>query len=242
MAKEAEEALRAAFASADPDHFYWQTTAPFVSDRERELCEKAFLPLGERVLDLGCGEGATLYHLNGPPGAVGIDLFEDKLKFAEARLPHCRFVVGSACELPFEAGSFDHVLVRDVIHHIEEPERLVRECLRVLAPKGRVDVLEPCRYNPLILMHAITKVAERGELRSTPAFLKGLFSQGFRIESTEAYQAFPIHRLVFHPDLGKPAWANESAVRAAVNSVEHLAERLMPRWSWAYIHLRAFVT
>lgn len=241
MVKAADDALRDAFGAADPDHFDWQTTAPFVSDRERELCERAFLPLGARVLDLGCGEGATLHHLRGPEGAVGVDLFEDKLKFAEARLPSCRFIAASACDLPFEAGSFDHVLVRDVVHHIEEPARLVSECRRVLAPGGRVDVLEPCRYNPLILMHAISRVEERGELRSTPTFLKGLFSRGFRVESASAYQALPIHRVVFHPELGRPSWANEGPVRSVVSGVERLAELLMPRWSWAYIHIRAAV-
>ncbi|HYP89880.1 MAG TPA: hypothetical protein VEQ59_17045, partial [Polyangiaceae bacterium] len=58
-----DEALEAAFGDAAPDHFAWQTRAPGVAENERALCEQAFLPLQGRVLDLGCGEGATLFHL-----------------------------------------------------------------------------------------------------------------------------------------------------------------------------------
>src|SRR3954469_3007698 len=113
---DADQALEAAFGKAAPDHFDWQTRAPVVADEERALVEAAFLPLGKRVLDLGCGEGATLYHLGGPAGAVGVDLFPKKIAFAQQQLPDCRFIAASVYELPFDAASFDHLLVRDVIH------------------------------------------------------------------------------------------------------------------------------
>lgn len=236
---DANRHLRDAFGMAQPEHYAWQTGAPYVAEQERELCERAFLPLGRRVLDVGCGEGATLYHLGGPEGAVGIDLFEEKIAFARARLPRCTFHAGSAYELPFERHEFDHVLVRDVIHHLEQPERFLSECARVLAPGGTVDVLEPCRYNPLILLHAITQPAERGELRSTPSYLRSLLSREFRVESSQRMQAMPIHRIVFHPRLGWPLAGKHSWIRGAVAMAERTAERVFPRAAWAYIHLRA---
>src|SRR5260221_272776 len=148
--------LHEAFAKAQPDHYAWQTAAPYVADRERELCRRAFLPLGARLLDVGCGGGATLHPPGEPAGAVGVDLFDDKIAFARERLPRCTFAPASAYQLPFERGRFDQLIVRDVIHHLDEPDRFVRECARVLEPGGRVDVLEPCRYNPLIFVHAVT--------------------------------------------------------------------------------------
>jgi len=237
-----DAALEAAFGDAAPLHFEWQTRSRGVAERERELCEQAFLPLGSRVLDVGCGEGATLYHLGGPPGAVGLDLFPKKIAFAERVLPECRFVVGSAYELPFERGEFDHLLVRDLIHHLEEPERFVDECARVLSPGGRVDVLEPCRYNPLIALHALTNKAERGELRSTPRFLSSLLERRFRVRSIQRHQPMPLHRLVFHPQLGRPAWAEVPWVRRSVSALERGAARLLPRSVWAYVHVRADAT
>src|SRR5690606_38320114 len=73
-----DDPLAQAFAEASPAHFQWQTQNPAVAANERKLIRHAFLPLGERVLDLGCGEGATLYHLGEPAGACGVDLFQGK--------------------------------------------------------------------------------------------------------------------------------------------------------------------
>ncbi|MFT3765858.1 MAG: class I SAM-dependent methyltransferase [Minicystis sp.] len=237
----AREHLEAAFGQAAPEHLDWQTASPYVGARERALVRAAFLPLGARVLDLGCGEGATLIHLGAPAGAsfTGVDLFEPKLALARARLPGCTFVAASAEALPFAAASFDHVLVRDVVHHLEEPEKMIDEIARVLAPGGRVDVLEPCRYNPLIALHAITQPAERGELRSTRAFLTRLCARRFRVTAVTEHQAFPIHRLVFHPRLGSPRAATMPAARAITAAFERIAERVVPRFAWAYLHVRA---
>jgi ubiquinone/menaquinone biosynthesis C-methylase UbiE len=231
-----------AFAAAAPEHFAWQTEGHFIARQEGELVRRAFLPLGKRLLDVGCGEGATLFHLGEPAGAVGVDMFEEKLAFARERFPACLFVA-SACEsMPFDAGTFDHVLVRDVVHHLDEPERLVDECRRVLGPGGRIDVLEPCRYNPLILLHALAKPAERGELRSTLPFLVRLLSRRFTVVATARYQAMPIHRVILHPDIGRPALAEDPRVRTALAGLERLAEAIVPDIFWAYIHVRAVVS
>jgi SAM-dependent methyltransferase len=239
MAIKTEAHLAGAFGKADAEHFWWQTEAAFVSDRERELSRRAFLPLGQRVLDLGCAEGATLVHTDAGPGAIGLDVFEDKIAFAREKVPSVDFVRGSAYDLPFPDGRFDHVLVRDVIHHLDEPERAIREVGRVLAPGGRLDVLETCGRNPLVILHAVTNKAERGELRSTPAYLRGLIGGTLAIERIDKLQAMPIHRVVFHPKLGRPALAQVAAVRDLVDGIERLAERVVPESLWAYIHVRA---
>lgn len=231
-------ALEAAFGDAAPAHFEWQTRAPVVAEAERALIEAAFLPLGGRVLDLGCGEGATLYHLGAPRGAVGVDLFPRKIAFAQATLPQCTFIAASVYALPFDAQSFDHILVRDVVHHLEHPARFFDECARVLAPGGRIDVLEPCRNNPLIAMHALLNKAERGELRSTETFLRREVGRCFGVEHVARMQPFPIHRLVFHPNLGRPALASSALVRGSVAGIERVMGALLPRLSWAYLHVR----
>ena len=232
-----DEALEAAFGEAVPEHFRWQTRAAGIAERERELVEAAFLPLGQRVLDLGCGEGATLYHLGGPTGAVGVDLFPKRIAFAQEQLPNCRFVAASVYELPFEDASFDHLLVRDVIHHLEEPARFIAECIRVLAPGGRVDLLEPCRYNPLIAMHAALNVVERGELRSTEPFLRSLLADRFTL-SVRHLQPMPLHRVVYHPQLGRPSLGNSRRFREGLQRFETLLGRVVPSVAWAYRHLR----
>lgn len=233
-----EQHLEGAFGRAAPDHYVWQTEHPFVGDRERELVRNAFLPLTGRVLDLGCAEGATLLHLGEPEGAVGVDIFDDKLAFARERLPKCSFVCASAYELPFEDASFDHVIVRDVIHHMDQPERAVSEMHRVLSPGGRVDILEPCGRNPLIAVHALMNKAERGELRSTPRYIERLLGAKFVITESSRHQPMPIHRIVFHPQMGAPALASRPTVARAVDTIERVLELVVPRELWAYLHVR----
>lgn len=235
-----ENSLAAAFGRADAVHFHWQTQSAGIAERERALVHAVFQPLGAKILDLGCGEGATLYHLDQPSGAQGIELFDEKVAFANKHVPGCTFIQGTVYELPFAAQTFDQLIVRDLIHHLDEPERLAAECARVLAPGGRIDVLEPCRNNPLILLHAATNRAERGELRSTPEFLTQLLAPKFRIQSVTRHQPFPIHRLLYHPRLGSPRLAANSWSRRLVDNTERIAERVVPAWGWAYIHVRAF--
>jgi SAM-dependent methyltransferase len=234
-----EAHLEEAFGDAAADHFAWQTEHPYVGARERELVRAAFLPLGTRLLDVGCGEGATLVHLGAPAGATGIDLFEKKIAYARERLPGCRFAAGSAYELPFADGAFDHVIVRDLVHHLEEPERFVDECVRVLERGGRVDVLETCRNNPLVLAHGLLLPVERGELRSSMRYVRGLLGRRFEIVSTSRHQAFPIHRVLFHPDMGAPRLAERPFVRGLTSAIEGLADKLVPSPFRAYLHVRA---
>ncbi len=231
--------LREAFGAASPSHYAWQVFSPYVADAERALVREVFLPLEARVLDVGCGEGATLAHLGAGEGVVGVDLFEAKIAFAREKLPQCRFVVASALALPFEDRSFDQLILRDVIHHIDDAPALAAECARVLAPGGRIDVLEPCRYNPLIFAHGALLPVERGELRSTESFLRGMLEPHFTVTGVSHHQPLPLHRIAFHPKMGAPSLAANSAVRAAVRAVEELAAIVMPTAAWAYLHVRA---
>jgi SAM-dependent methyltransferase len=233
-----EDHLEAEFGKANEGHFEWQTRHSVVGRQEAQLVRRAFAPLGARVLDLGCAEGATLRHL-GAEGAVGVDLFEDKLAFARANVPRCTFVKASAYALPFEDGSFDHVIIRDVLHHVEEPRRALREVARVIERGGRIDVLEPCRNNPLVLAHALTNPAERGELRSSARTLRRLLSDSFVVTEVEPLQALPLHRVVFHPRFGAPALGTSRMAVRAVAWAESIASVLMPRIAWAYVRVRA---
>lgn len=232
--------LREAFGAASPSHYAWRISSPYVADEERALVREAFLPLEARVLDVGCGEGATLVHLGAGEGAVGVDLFEDKIAFAREKLPQCRFVVASALDLPFDDRSFDQLILRDVVHHIDDVAALAAECARVLAPGGRIDVLEPCRYNPLIFAHGALLPVEHGELRSTASSLRGMLAPHFTVTGVSHHQPLPLHRIVFHPDMGAPSLAEHGVVQLTVRAVERLAAFIMPRAAWAYLHVRAF--
>ncbi len=227
------------FAQADELHFDWVTRCPYVADQERALLRAAFNPLGSRIVDVGCGQGAGLFLLQPPGEAIGVDRSAAKIEFARRHVDGPRFEVADAANLPFEAASFDHLLVRDLIHHLEAPADFVREAARVLEPAGHIDVLEPCGLNPLIAMHALTTPSERAELSSRVGGLRRLLEPHFQVIRVEHFQALPLHRVVFHPRLGAPKLAHSTLGRTLVSACERAAARLLPRSAWAYIHLRA---
>jgi 2-polyprenyl-6-hydroxyphenyl methylase/3-demethylubiquinone-9 3-methyltransferase len=92
-----------------------------------------------RVLDLGCGAGFLANELAARGHAVtGIDPTPENLDVARAydRTGRVDYVRGDARELPFATASFDVVCAMDLLEHVADPERVIAEAARVLAPGG----------------------------------------------------------------------------------------------------------
>lgn len=95
---------------------------------------------GRRLLDVGAGQGAAVHEalLRGAD-AWGIEPSTGFGRVARARLRDAGFsprrIVRSAGErLPFPAESFDHVVSLQVLEHVEDPGRVIKEIGRVLKP------------------------------------------------------------------------------------------------------------
>ena len=53
------------------------------------------------------------------------------------------FMACAAERLPFEDGSINYIYGELFMHHSHDPSDILRECRRVLAPHGRMIILEP---------------------------------------------------------------------------------------------------
>ena len=96
------------------------------------------LPDG-RVLDLGCGVGHS-YDALAPRETVGVDIDAAALA-GQARETHS----ADMRALPFADGSFDAVLSVQSLEHVPDPERVLAEARRVLAPGGTAVFVTPNR-------------------------------------------------------------------------------------------------
>ncbi|MBI4570181.1 MAG: class I SAM-dependent methyltransferase [Planctomycetes bacterium] len=97
---------------------------------------------GQRVLDAGCGHG---YFINAVRGAAKSAI--DHGAEARARLdPAVRFEAGDAVSLaPFADASHDVIFASNFVEHLtwDEAGRFFASCRRVLAPGGRLILLQP---------------------------------------------------------------------------------------------------
>jgi SAM-dependent methyltransferase len=92
---------------------------------------------GERVLDLGCGDGHLLGLLRERGcDAAGIDLSADELRLA--RDPVVR---GRAQQLPFADAAFDAIVCHLALALFDHIPDVLAECARVLVPGGRLAAL-----------------------------------------------------------------------------------------------------
>lgn len=93
---------------------------------------------GKRVLDIATGPGYVAGRATERgASSVGLDYSESMLAYARSRSPGVEFVRGNATDLPFPADSFDAVTCAFLLLHVSQPEEVVREASRVLAPEGR---------------------------------------------------------------------------------------------------------
>ena len=136
----AEEFLRA-FHARLPGRQSAGVEASLTADGRTSYEEFAGRVTGaQRVLDLGCADGALLEVLaeRGARTPAGIDLSEAELALARRRpaLAGADLRCGRAQELPFSDASFDAVVSHMAFMLMNDPEQVVAEVVRVLAPGG----------------------------------------------------------------------------------------------------------
>ena len=154
------------------------------------------LGAGDAVLDVGSGPGTITVGLARRAGrAVGLDMAAEMVEAARTHaaaegVANATFEVGSAYELPFADGSFDVVHAHQVLQHLSDPVRALREFRRVLRPGGLVAVrdsdyatmthapVEPAIERWLDLYHRV-HAANGGEADAGRYLLSWVLEAGF---------------------------------------------------------------
>jgi cyclopropane fatty-acyl-phospholipid synthase-like methyltransferase len=103
------------------------------------------LVAGDRVLDLGCGNGGIAEYISDRTGAhvTGIDFIPEAIRQAQERTAAKRsrlaFVTGDLRDLDFPAGSFDALISIDTLY-FTELDRSIPQMAALLAPRGQMAI------------------------------------------------------------------------------------------------------
>jgi SAM-dependent methyltransferase len=134
------------------------------------------------VLEAGCGEGYGAHLLSiGAKTVVGLDYDLLTTQHVARAYPYVHVLRGNLVDLPIASASVDVVANLQVIEHLWDQERFLRECLRVLRPGGRLLVTTP---NRITFSPGLDKPLNPFHTRElSAAELTGLLTgAGFRVE------------------------------------------------------------
>ena len=136
MAMELEEYAR--IADAERSH-WWYRSMP---DLVRTVLGDRLHP-GLRILDAGCGPGASYDWLSAYGEVTGIDYSPEAVRLARERHPEMEALEADVTDLPLDDDAFDLAIEITVLTVVEGDRRAVAELARVTRSGGTVLLLEP---------------------------------------------------------------------------------------------------
>jgi len=177
------------------------TSAPLNRKKRLSLIARFTSLQGKRVLDAGCGAGGYI----APLLALGADVRGiewDASKVARFGLENPReagrVVQGDLAHMPYPSGSFDVVILNEVLEHVPDDAAACREVGRVLGTNGVAIIFSPNRLYPFETHGVILRRSGRPLPFSVPFIPYVPLSPGRHLFIYSARNYFPgeLRRLV----------------------------------------------
>lgn len=163
--------------------------------RAKKIIEGLDLKKGERILEVGCGNGYYLSLLNRLDlnlELTGIDIDElalkDAAKFSGNK--EVKLILADGSKIPFPANSFDKIVMSEVIEHVDDEEAVLKEVFRVLKKGGKFclttcNIDYPFFWDPVnwSLQHIFKTHIKSG-------FWAGIWNQHTRMYKKEKVESF----------------------------------------------------
>lgn len=135
---EADEYRR--MAETEASHWWYRST--------RDLVRQEFtsrLPRNPRLLDAGCGTGATGAWMSEIGDVIALDVERNALDLYDALHPGAELVLADVSRTGLPDSHVDGILCVTVLYHraVEDPDTVVREFARVLKVGGTLCLVEP---------------------------------------------------------------------------------------------------
>ena len=158
--------------------------------RARRVLEELQLKSGDKVLDLGCGDGYYSYLLTQIPlklKITGIDSYMDAINTARSVVPKDKvnFIVAHAEKIPFPKNSFDKIIMSEVIEHVEDDVKVLKEARRVLIDNGILVLTTPNKNYPFLWDPINWFLEHFFKIHIKSGFFAGIWNQHLRLYEPE---------------------------------------------------------
>ena len=213
----------------------------FLTDLGVKSCN--FLP-GARVLDLGCGNGATverlvsLYQLQ----AIGLDPSEGLLEIGKEKNPSLNLIRGFGEDLPFPLEQMDGVFAECTLSVMENLDQVLNEIFRVLKPGGWLVINDVYARNPKGLKSLQELNLDSCIRRALPKdqLISKLIGGGFNIvnwsDHTNLLTQLTVNLIMAHGSMTQ-FWLNSSSCTGSVDPI--LAQAAIKQAKMGYFQLIA---
>jgi len=137
-----------------PQNWYFEsikvdTLQRFWHRRRFEEVSSVIEPVKGKILDVGCNDGTfskVILDKSGANELVGMDVIKKTVNWAEnhwGKIGKMKFIVADAHDLPFKSETFGAVFALEVLEHVFDPAKVLKEIKRVLKPDGYAVFLVP---------------------------------------------------------------------------------------------------
>lgn len=116
----------------------------------QRLVRLSFFDCVGRILDVGCGMGGLFSVLPNDSRLekFGIDFSDKAIDIVKNRIKG-EFIVGDVHNLPYEKSYFDRIMCIETLEHVDSPDALIKEMIRVLKPSGKILITVPNEENDI---------------------------------------------------------------------------------------------
>lgn len=235
MADNHDELVRRQYAT-DVNLRIRQETHNKYSVPDRSLAEwvltRAQIRGGERILDVGCGNGIYYDKLQDyfpEVEYIGLDLLEAMIQNHPLKKDDGKLLLADAQDLPFEDNSFDIVMANHTLHHVSDMDQAISEARRILK-KGGLFVVATNSVNTMPELQVLMRRAIVLLTRTGAAQVRApqMPSDRFALENGTRYLSNHFYAVVRHDLPSALVFPDVEPAMAYLESTRDLREPALP--------------
>jgi 2-polyprenyl-3-methyl-5-hydroxy-6-metoxy-1,4-benzoquinol methylase len=180
----------------------WNTESREQKKLDRDSLERGEMALGllrslnlksPEILELGCGTGWLSEQLVQFGPTTAIDIADEVIKRAKARVPYINFLAGDFVQIPLPKSHFDVVICLETLSHVADQRLFVDGVAAVLKPGGYL--ILTTQNKSVMILHDVLPPGV-GQIRKwlNKKGLKALLKRRFRFLRLETIVAPDGHR------------------------------------------------